>query len=71
MVKKLYKSRVDVKIDGVCAGVAQYLSIDVTLVRIIWIIAALSGGVGVWAYLACALLMPREPFIDANISNSN
>jgi len=61
MEKKLYKSRKDVKIDGVCAGIAKYIGIDVTLVRVLWIIFCLGGGSGVIAYIICALLMPREP----------
>jgi len=61
MEKKLYKSRKDVKIDGVCAGIAKYIGIDVTLVRVIWIIFCLGGGSGLIAYIICAVLMPREP----------
>ena len=60
MEKKLCKSRSDVKIDGVCAGIAKYLGVDVTLVRIIWIIFCLGGGSGIIAYIICAVLMPRE-----------
>jgi phage shock protein PspC (stress-responsive transcriptional regulator) len=60
-MKKLYKSRTNVKIDGVCAGVANYFGIDVTLVRIIWAVVALSGGTGLIAYFICSLVMPREP----------
>ena len=61
MEKKLYKSRTDVKLDGVCAGIAKYLGVDITLVRILWVIFALGGGSGVIAYIICAVLMPREP----------
>lgn len=61
MEKKLYKSRSDVKIDGVCSGVAKYFGIDVTLVRILWLIATFAGSAGFWVYLVCAIVMPREP----------
>ena len=63
-MKKLYKSRDDVKIDGVCAGVAKYFGIDVTLVRILWLVLTFSGGAGLWAYIICAFLMPREPYVE-------
>ena len=48
-------------IDGVCAGVAEFFGLDVTLVRIIWAIAALAGSTGLIAYIVCAILMPRKP----------
>ena len=64
MAKKLCKSRSDIKIDGVCAGVAAYLGLDATLVRLIWIIASTMGaGTGLIAYFVCALVIPREPEI--------
>ena len=59
-IKRLYKSRTDVKIDGVCAGVAAFFNIDPTIVRLIWLIAALSGA-GVLAYIICMIVIPREP----------
>ncbi|HZT32625.1 MAG TPA: PspC domain-containing protein [Bryobacteraceae bacterium] len=48
------------KIAGVCAGFARYLGIDVILVRIVWLVLAISGGVGVIAYLVAWILMPKE-----------
>jgi len=62
MEKKLYKSRSGNKVDGVCGGIAKYFGIDVTIVRIVWIILAFSG-TGILAYIACSLIMPREPEI--------
>ena len=59
MEKKLTKSRSGNKLDGVCMGLSKYLGIDVTLIRIIWVLFALSG-TGVIAYILCAILMPRE-----------
>jgi phage shock protein PspC (stress-responsive transcriptional regulator) len=59
--KKLYKSRRDVKIDGVCAGIGQFFGIDATLVRLLWVIALLCFGTGALAYIICMLIMPREP----------
>ena len=46
---------------GVAAGLANYLGVDVTLVRIAFVLAAiLGGGIGIPAYLACLLLIPEE-----------
>ena len=61
MTKKLYKSKTDVKIDGVCGGIAKYLEVDATLVRLIWVVFTFVGGSGILAYIICAVLMPREP----------
>lgn len=61
MKKRLYKSNTDKKLDGVCAGIANYFNIDPTLVRLAWVIFSLAGGSGVLAYIIAAIVMPREP----------
>ena len=61
MEKKLYRSRTDKKVAGVCSGLAKFLNIDPTVVRLIWAIAIICAGVGLLAYLVCALLIPEEP----------
>jgi phage shock protein C len=45
---------------GVCGGLAAYLDLDVTLVRVVFVVLALAGGSGVLIYLAAALLIPDE-----------
>ena len=62
--KRLTKSR-DKKLWGVCGGIAEYLDMDPTVVRIIWLIAVLGAGTGLLAYIIAALLMP-DP--DSNIN---
>ena len=66
MEKKLYRSTTNKTIAGVCAGLAEYLNIDPTIVRVIWALVALSGA-GLLAYLVCALIIPEKPnnVIDA------
>ena len=59
--KRIYKSRTNIKIDGVCAGVANYLNLDPTLVRIVWLLIALVGGSGILLYIVCMIIIPREP----------
>lgn len=66
MNKRLYKSSHDRKVAGVCAGIAEYFSIDPTLVRVAWVIFTAMAGAGLIAYIACAIVMPNHPnYIDA------
>lgn len=74
MKKRLYKSRTDKKIDGVCGGIAEYFEIDSTLVRLIWIIAIFALGTGLLAYLIAMIIMPVKPKSEPDYippSNSN
>ncbi|MBO6100861.1 MAG: PspC domain-containing protein [Spirochaetaceae bacterium] len=57
--KRLRKSR-DKKLCGVCGGVAEYLDMDPTIVRIIWLVLVLCAGTGVLAYIIAAILMPNS-----------
>ena len=61
MEKKLYRSTSDKKICGVCGGIAKYLGIDPTIVRLIWAMLVLFAGSGLLAYFVCALIIPTEP----------
>ena len=61
MPKKLYKSENGKIIDGVCGGIAAYLNLDPTVVRLVFAIAALFGGFGLFAYILCAIIIPRNP----------
>lgn len=60
-MKRLYKSKKDQKIDGVCAGIAEYFNIDPTLVRLAAVVFCLLGGSGVLAYIVAMLVIPRDP----------
>lgn len=61
MEKKLYRSKVDKKICGVCGGLAEYLNVDPTVIRLLWVLAALSVGCGLLAYIVAALVIPEKP----------
>ena len=61
MEKKLYRSRKTKSIAGVCGGIAAYLKIDVTIIRLIWVLAILCAGTGLLAYIVCAFVIPEEP----------
>ena len=58
--RRLYRSRDDRVIAGVCSGIAQYFNIDPVLVRVGAVALAFLGGAGLLAYLAAVLLIPRE-----------
>ena len=57
--KKLYKSKTDKKISGVCGGIAEYFNVDSTLIRLAWIIFCCLGGSGIIAYIIAAIVMPN------------
>ena len=57
--KRLHKSESDKKLCGVCAGVAEYLGIDPTIVRLVWAALALTGS-GILLYIIAALVMPEN-----------
>ena len=59
-VKRLYRSRHDRIISGVCSGLAEYFSIDVILVRILWIIVTFFGGIGLIIYIAAVIIIPEN-----------
>ena len=59
--KVLRRSRDDRMLAGVCAGVARYLGLDVTVVRVIWaVVAIITGGAGLLAYLVAWIVIPDE-----------
>ena len=60
MEKKLHRSKVNKKIAGVCGGLAEYLNIDPTVVRLIWALLVLCAGTGLLAYIVCALIIPED-----------
>ncbi len=60
MQNRLYRSRTDVMVGGVCSGLGKYLGIDPTLVRIFFVLLALASGAGVWIYLLLWVIVPRE-----------
>ncbi len=59
--KRLYRSRTDRQLAGVCGGLAQYFGIDPTIVRVLFVLLALAGGPGLILYIILALIVPEEP----------
>jgi len=59
--KRLYRSRKQRMLFGVCGGLGEYFKIDPTLVRLIFVITALMGGPGLLAYIILWIVVPEEP----------
>jgi len=57
------KGSPDRKIAGVCAGFSEYFDVDVTIVRVVWLIVALFGGGGVLAYIIAWIVIPEAPLV--------
>jgi phage shock protein C len=61
MKKKLTRSATDKKLGGVCGGIAEYLDVDTTVVRLAWVLFTLFIGAGILAYIIALLVMPNPP----------
>lgn len=58
-MKKLYRSRKDAMIAGVCGGIAEYVGIDSAIVRLIFAVTVMAGGIGVLAYFLAWIIIPE------------
>ena len=70
MSKRLYKSRTEKVIDGVCGGIADYFGIDPTLVRLLWIASIFAGGAGIILYIIAMIIIPTEPYQQSQNSQA-
>ena len=61
MQKRLYRSREEKIIGGVCGGLAEYLNVDPTLIRLGLVLITLFGGAGIIAYLVLWVIVPLAP----------
>jgi phage shock protein C len=59
--RKLYRSRTNRKVAGVCGGLAQSFNTDATVIRVLFVILAVLGGSGLLIYLAMWIIVPSEP----------
>lgn len=60
MTRRLYRSRNERMVAGVCGGIGQYFDVDPTLIRLGWVVLAFMGG-GIIAYIIAAIVVPNEP----------
>ena len=59
--RKLYRSKTNRKLAGVCGGLGEYFNVDATLIRVLFVLLAVLGGSGLVLYLAMWILVPKEP----------
>ncbi len=68
-MRRLYRSRTNRWVAGVAAGIAEYFGIDPTIMRLIWIVLLLPGGLpGFLPYIICWVVIPLEPKEQASLS---
>ena len=68
MNKKLYRVEEGKKISGVCVGMSEYFDIDVTLIRLLWVVLTFFTAIfpSIILYVACVFIIPEVPnYIDA------
>ena len=60
MKKRLYRVKTGKMLAGVCGGLAEYIGLDPTIVRILWALVAWFAGVGIVLYIICAIVVPEK-----------
>lgn len=63
MTEKLHRSKKNKIIAGVCGGIAEYFNVDVTLIRLAWVLAVFFGGSGIVLYILAVVIIPEEKVI--------
>jgi phage shock protein C len=70
MAKKLYRSKKDRWVAGVCGGLAEYLNVDPIIIRLIALLLVLSAGGGLLVYIIAWLVVPEEPDLPTIMDES-
>ncbi len=70
MEKKLYRSRTNSMIAGICGGLGEYLNVDPTILRIVAVLLVFADGIGLLAYLIGWIIIPRRPYLDEVVVSS-
>jgi phage shock protein C len=84
MNKKLYRSRTKRTLSGVCGGLEDYFEIDVTIIRLVWVLISIMSGIfpGIVAYVIAVFIIPEQPIgynnddmnktnLDYNVNNED
>lgn len=66
--KRLYRSKTERMIGGVCGGLADFLTLDVTIVRLIFVLLLITGSAGFWIYLVLLIVVPEQPAFEKPVS---
>jgi phage shock protein C len=67
--KRLYKTSQGAMIGGVCKGISEYLNIDVTIIRLVWVLISFTS-VGILLYIACLFIFPDKNAVEREKSQS-
>ena len=67
--KQLYRSRRNRIIAGICGGIGEYLGVDPTVIRLLWVLFVFAGGAGVLAYIVAYFIIPDHPRSIKQCSN--
>lgn len=67
--RKLYRSRTERSIAGICGGLGEYFDADPTMIRLLMLLLILFGGLSIWAYIILWIIIPEEPARKFNINN--
>jgi phage shock protein C len=59
--RKLYRSKTNRQLAGVCGGLAEYFNLDATLIRVLFVLLAVLGGSGLVLYVAMWIIVPKQP----------
>jgi phage shock protein C len=59
--EKLYRSRTNRQVAGVCGGLAQRFNVDATLIRVLFLLLGIMGGAGIVLYIGMWIVVPEEP----------
>ena len=60
--KRLYRSRKEKMLAGVCGGIGEYLDTDPTIIRLVWILITIASfGMGIIGYIVALIVMPEQP----------
>lgn len=71
MAKKVYRSKRDRMLAGVCGGIADYLNVDVVLIRLLWVLAFLAEGLGLIAYIIAWVIIPEGSYTSIGSSGGD
>lgn len=67
MKKRLYKSSTDKQVMGVCGGLGEYLNLDPTILRVLFLVLLFMGSVGFWFYIILGLVLPYDYQVDGHV----
>ena len=67
MAKRLYRSRRNSMLGGVCGGLGEYLNVDPTIMRLAAVLLVFADGIGLIAYIIAWIIVPRNPEMEAEI----